>query len=754
MLGTASLYRALLLSFVILALTAMAAVIFLATANQAQLVHLRDERLAARAAQASAALSDLANATTPPDWPEAVSQALDRVAINDDFGLLMVMIPDRDVPSRWRLAAAFPRRPEARFPLLDTSVGRTLHGSREMLRWFDPAGIQWCSLLVPLRNRSGMVVALIEVRSPEKVPFAAELWWAVGLLTCGLLASGLGLGLVIRRIHLAVASLSRYLHSGAGEGLDGPGNGPEHLGKIGPLASSLARAAHESTTRLVRQKREVMELRAQSATLLSADRAKTTLVVGLCRSLRQSVDSLHAASLQLAQTRIDRMQRDYVETLQAGCGDMLTRIGDVLTRAGAEVVVGSGRQELCNHLASRARPSAVALGTRVAPDVDADADADAEAPEVIAGVRCLAADLPVVPVVDPLHHGFSPELRAAGAVGLVVVPVRQQAPLAAVSDAVTGIKRDSSVDSTVSVSLTAPRILVVEDNEINRLVLVRMLERIGIHPDLAENGREAVGRVQVAISSLKPYSLILMDCMMPLMDGFTATRTIREMEEGESGVWIIAVTANAMANDRARCLAAGMNDYVTKPLTSPALQEALNRWQQAAGLLSSTRRFFPQSTGAIVDTAPASVLEAPGADFPGQATNACQHHQYPPGEAPAAVPAEPFMVDFSGLKMLAKLAGQGALQEVVACFISESAKMLSEVQAAAAANDCPALRSAAHKMKGSCSTVGLLAAQTHVSNIEAAAKDGDLRTALTLLDTLPPLFAASLGHLRAFRDVV
>ena len=946
MLGTTSLYRALLLSFGILSLTALIAVSHLGVANQTQQMLLRDERLAARAAQASAVLRELGDATTAPDWSEAAPQALAKAAIDYDFGALNVMVPAPDVPSRWRLVAELPSRSEARFPLSDPSVQRTLAGGRELVRWFDPAGVQWCSLLLPVRNRSGTLEALIEVRSPEQMPIGAPLWWAIGLLVVGGTMSAIGLAFVIRGTRAAMASLSKYLTTSHRDGVDDPSSSAGHLSKLGPLAGSLQRAAQESTTRIIRQKREVTELRSQAASLLSADRAKTTLVVALCRSLRQTVDSLRASSLLLSQTRIDRLQRDYVETLQAGCGDMMTRIGDVLdfalleaeclsleqrplrprlvleealliiaeryaqlpielawyaedsvpervigdvarvrqvlvnliglaastaeegtvvvhvvaeadhrltfrislmgvtmtaerirlllegaissdsssdrlqgeglglvlgkrlaqamggslsiercegedielvctlrimpddvapeqslalcsvvvaherpatrrmltailTRAGAQVVAVDGQQELRNHLATGAQPAAVILGTRVAPDINADADA----PEVIVGVRSLAANWPVVLVVDPVHRGFSPELRAAGAVGLVVMPVRQQALLAAVGDAVSGIKRDSSLQTTLPTPQYAPRVLVVEDNEINRLVLLRMLERLGIQPDLAENGQEAVDRVHVATSSQQPYSLILMDCMMPVMDGLTATKTIREGEEAESGVWIIAVTANAMANDRARCLGAGMNDYLAKPVTPLALQEALNRWQQAAGLPRSASRRFPELAASAVVSAPVVAAENPVPVSPDKAAHDRPLQPCVPIEAPAADPAKP-QVDFSGLKMLAKLAGPGALSEVVACFIGESAKMLGEVQAAAEANDCPALRASAHKMKGSCGTVGLLAVQAHVGSIEAAAKDGDLVTGRTLVDTLPPLFATSLGHLRAFRDGV
>ena len=120
------------------------------------------------------------------------------------------------------------------------------------------------------------------------------------------------------------------------------------------------------------------------------------------------------------------------------------------------------------------------------------------------------------------------------------------------------------------------RILVAEDNVVNQRVAVRMLEKAGHRVDLASNGREAVEAVDRV-----PYDLVLMDCLMPEMDGFEATRAIRAAEVGtDRHVSIVALTANAMQRDREQCLAAGMDDYLTKPFTKQALTAAVERWAE------------------------------------------------------------------------------------------------------------------------------------------------------------------------------
>jgi PAS domain S-box-containing protein len=117
------------------------------------------------------------------------------------------------------------------------------------------------------------------------------------------------------------------------------------------------------------------------------------------------------------------------------------------------------------------------------------------------------------------------------------------------------------------------RILLAEDNQINQVVATKQLAKIGCHCDTVANGQEAIE----ALKNL-PYDLVLMDCQMPEMDGYEATRLIRSMNAPFSKIPIIAMTANAMKGDREKCLEAGMNDYVTKPISVSALSKVIENW--------------------------------------------------------------------------------------------------------------------------------------------------------------------------------
>jgi CheY-like chemotaxis protein len=125
----------------------------------------------------------------------------------------------------------------------------------------------------------------------------------------------------------------------------------------------------------------------------------------------------------------------------------------------------------------------------------------------------------------------------------------------------------------------AVRVLVAEDNVVNQRVAALMLGKLGIRPDLAANGREAVEMFEIT-----PYDLIFMDCQMPELDGYAAARKIRSREQPGRRVTIVAMTGEAMEGSREVCLEAGMDDYISKPVKRNEICEALRKWLAPTGI--------------------------------------------------------------------------------------------------------------------------------------------------------------------------
>jgi len=241
-------------------------------------------------------------------------------------------------------------------------------------------------------------------------------------------------------------------------------------------------------------------------------------------------------------------------------------------------------------------------------------------------------------------------------------------------------------------------ILLAEDNLVNQKVAVRMLERLGFHPAVVKNGREAVtawdqGR----------YHLILMDCQMPEMDGFEATQEIRRREthtngaqgdegapssecDGVSHIPIIAMTANAMKGDREKCLEAGMDDYVAKPVKPEVLEDILLRWlSQPSDIMTSTVSNGEESFDGCLDEQVLLDLQSLGDE-----------------EQP----------DF--------------LHAVIQQFLDDQAKHQQAVESAIHDRDPLGLRKAAHSLKGSSFNVGARALASCAMELEQLGAAGTL----------------------------
>ena len=195
-------------------------------------------------------------------------------------------------------------------------------------------------------------------------------------------------------------------------------------------------------------------------------------------------------------------------------------------------------------------------------------------------------------VLTSFGQTLSPaELKAAGIEAYLVKPVKQSRLLDCV---VSSMGRKNTFKLTVAAKtlissepkrvLEKVHILLAEDNSVNQKVALARLQKLGYRADAVVNGAKVLEAL-----SREPYELILMDCQMPVMDGYEATDAIRRAEQNLEGpcpwnapVYIIAMTAHAMDGDREKCLAVGMDDYLTKPVLVPELQAALERWKRAA----------------------------------------------------------------------------------------------------------------------------------------------------------------------------
>ncbi|MBI4522064.1 MAG: response regulator [Gemmatimonadetes bacterium] len=193
------------------------------------------------------------------------------------------------------------------------------------------------------------------------------------------------------------------------------------------------------------------------------------------------------------------------------------------------------------------------------------------------------AACPLILLTSTTQIGQVTLVQQAGFAGYLIKPIREGQLLACVQSVLAfgGMPADMPPPPIVTEHHVAPasergrtRVLLAEDNQVNQKVAVLMLDKIGCRVDVVANGQEAID----ALERL-PYDIVFMDCQMPELDGFQATAEIRRLEaSGRRHTPIVAMTANAMQEDRGRCLAAGMDDYIPKPVKREQLETVLRRW--------------------------------------------------------------------------------------------------------------------------------------------------------------------------------
>ena len=252
------------------------------------------------------------------------------------------------------------------------------------------------------------------------------------------------------------------------------------------------------------------------------------------------------------------------------------------------------------------------------------------------------------------------------------------------------------------VCLTDARVLLTEDNSVNQMIAMALLEACGCTVTPAGNGREAL-----ALVTQESYDIILMDCQMPEMDGFEATARLREYEQQHNMARtpIIAFTANAMYGDREKCIDAGMDDYIAKPVKQEVLEEVLAKWLKHK--LSKVVAFGDE--------------QVPGESVPAGEADLCEED----------TGAEALLLDFTELNKLEKLFGDRFFA-LIRQHIDASRKNIEAARQAIQASDAETLERSMHSLKSSCGQFGSTRVSALAADMERLGKNGDTRHAARL----------------------
>jgi signal transduction histidine kinase/DNA-binding response OmpR family regulator/HPt (histidine-containing phosphotransfer) domain-containing protein len=316
--------------------------------------------------------------------------------------------------------------------------------------------------------------------------------------------------------------------------------------------------------------------------------------------------------------------------------------------------------------------------------------------------------IPVLLLTPVCPPRFSEEWTSYRFAARISKPVKRDELAAALITALAGgtqdLKPRSSPPVGIAVPFSAQRILVVEDNLINQEVLNGMLENLGFHTDVASSGKSALRFLKE-----NRYALMLTDCQMPEIDGYELARLVRDPSSAvlDHHMPIVAVTAHSLPGDREKCLAAGMDDYLSKPVQSRSLEEVLRRWL---------------GRGCASEGAPAQVSETP-------------------------VPL------FDPQGFIDRLMGNEALaRRAAAAFVDSFPRQLAALADAIGRSDARGVAVTAHSLKGAAANVGVEPVRGLASRVEKLGVEGSLDAAVDLLPELAASFDSLKPVIEDFRD--
>jgi CheY-like chemotaxis protein len=342
-------------------------------------------------------------------------------------------------------------------------------------------------------------------------------------------------------------------------------------------------------------------------------------------------------------------------------------------------------------------------GLQLATAIRADA--------ALAGVRLV--------LVTSLHS--NDEMAHARDVGFgayLSKPVRRQELYRALAQASGGIAHDAApTPGQASAVKIRAKVLMAEDNGVNQIVARSMLQSLGCEWEIVANGREAVQAAQRGA-----YDIVLMDCQMPEMDGYSATRAIRQWEAAlaePQRVPIIALTANALVGDAETCLAAGMDDHLAKPYTRHQFSAMMARWLPARLVEMSATAAAPDPTD-------------------------CDATAPPPDGANLIDPSA-----LDNIRALDDGSGDSLLDEIIQIYLHEAPQDLRRLKAALAAGQLAELGRIAHGLKSASFNVGAIPMGELCRRLERLGKAGEAHGAAELMGAIEPMFGQVLELLRA-----